>query len=239
MKRALSALLLGWMTLAALPSASAKDITLDFENMPPGPLFHGDAWNIGNDIYFETFSNSLVAQAGDYVGEVVDSNWAFEQCGQLQCTSNGSTYVAAMNDAAMYFTTFGGSAFSVRSLNASFLGPAADSYTSIVGAVRLMGVHADGTSVQQTFTFGAPGEGGYAFRNLTMSNAFASDQFTELFVFGLACNSVGNCAGFNSDRAQFALDDLVLITSAVPEPTTWLMFGSGLLLLAATRRRRA
>ncbi|SDH36841.1 MULTISPECIES: NF038120 family PEP-CTERM protein [unclassified Duganella] len=237
MKRVLHALLLGLMTLAALPSASAKDITLDFENLPPGPLFHGDAWNIGNDIYFETFSNSTVAQNGDYVGEVVDSNWAFEQCGQLQCTSNGSTYVAAVNDAAMYFSTFSGNAFSVRSLSASFLGPYADSYTSIVGAVRLMGVHADGSSVLQTFTFGAPGADGYAFQSLSVSNAFAADQFTELYVFGLACNSAGNCAGFNSDRAQFALDDLVLI-SAVPEPATWLMFGSGMLLVA-TRRRRA
>lgn len=238
MKRAFHVLLLSLMALTILPSASAKDITLDFENLPPGPQLHGDAWNIGNDIYFEIFSNSPAAQEGDYVGEVVDSNWAFEQCGQLQCTSNGSTYVAAVNDGAMYFSTFSGNPFSVRSLSASFLGPYADSYTNVVGAVRLMGVHADGSSVLQTYTFGPPGADGYGFSHFTTSNAFAADQFTELYVFGLACNSAGNCAGFNSDRAQFALDDLVLI-SAVPEPTTWLMFGSGMLLLAVIRRRRA
>lgn len=239
MKRVLPALLLSLMTLAAVPSASATDLTLTFENLPNGPLYNGEAWNLGNDIYFEAFSNSGVAQPGDYVAEVVDSEWAFEQCGQLQCTSNGSSYVAAVNDSALYFSTFSGNTFSVRSFSASFLGPYADTYNSIVGAVRLMGVHADGSSVLQTYTFGAPGEDGYAFSNLTTSAAFAADKFTELYVFGLACNSVGSCSGFNSDRAQFALDNLTLNITAVPEPSTWLLLGSGMLLLVANRRRRA
>jgi hypothetical protein len=102
-----------------------------------------------------------------------------------------------------------------------------------------MGVHADGSSVLQTYTFGAPGADGYAFSDLSTSAAFAADQFTELYVFGLACNSAGSCSGFNSDRAQFALDNLTLVTTAVPEPSTWLMLGSGMLLLVASRRRRA
>lgn len=239
MKRVLHALLLGLITLAALPSVSAKNITLDFENLSPGPLLHGDAWNLGNDIYFENFSNSASAQPGDYVGEVVDSNWYFEQCLQLQCTSNGSNYVAAVNDSALYFTSFSGGTFNVKSLSASFLGPQLDTYNPIVGAVRLMGVHSDGSTVLETFTFGPPGADGYEFRTLNTSNSFASDNFAELYVFGLSCNSAGSCQGFNSNRAQFALDDLKLVTSAVPEPSTWLMLGSGMLLLAVARRRRA
>lgn len=238
MKRVLHALLLGLMTLAALPSASAKDITLNFENLPSGPLYNGDAWNLGNDIYFETFSNSPQAQAGDYVGEVVESNYYYEQCLALQCTPNGSNYVAVVNDSVAYVSTFSGNTFSVKSLSASFLGPQLDSYNPIVGAVRLQGVHADGTAVVENFLFGPPGADGYTFSSLTTSSAFASQSFTELYVYGLYCNSAGSCQGFNSNRAQFALDDLKLVTSAVPEPSTWLLLGSGMLLITIARRRR-
>jgi hypothetical protein len=238
MKRVLLSVLLGLSTLAALPSASAADLTLGFQNLPSGPLYNGDAWDLGHDIYFETFSNSGSAQLGDYVGEVVDSNWAGEQCGQLQCPTTGGTYVAAVNDAAMYFSTFSGNTFSVKSLSASFLGPYLDSYNTTMGAIRLQGVHADGTAVLQTFFLGAPGENGYEFVNFTTSPSFASDKFTDLYVYGLACNSGGTCSGFNSDRAQFALDNLTLAVTAVPEPSTWLLLGSGMLLIGVARNRR-
>ncbi|NVM78693.1 hypothetical protein FHW83_004523 [Duganella sp. SG902] len=238
MKRALHALLLGLMTLAALPSASAKDITLDFENMPPGPLFQGDAFDIGHDVYFEPFSVSSSAQPGDYVGEVVESAWAGEQCGQVQCPGTGGTYLAALNDSAMYFSTFSGQAFSVKSLDASFLGPQAASYYPTMGALRIQANRADGSYALATFYLGPPGDNGYEFTHFTTSSAFANDQFVEIYVFGLACNSAGSCSAFNSDRGQFALDNLVL-TSAVPEPSTWLLLGGGLLLIGAVRRRRA
>ncbi|MYM68388.1 VPLPA-CTERM sorting domain-containing protein [Pseudoduganella sp. FT55W] len=71
------------------------------------------------------------------------------------------------------------------------------------------------------------------------SAAFASQNFTSIAFFAYSCDLDGNCAAFNDNSGQFALDNLQLGVSAVPEPSSGLMLLGGLGAIAAVRRRRS
>ena len=80
--------------------------------------------------------------------------------------------------------------------------------------------------------------GEYKFRNYRVPSAFANTDFTQVSVYGLACDNAFTCTGFNSNRAQFAVDNIrVEFASAVPEPHAILLLLAGLTVVAVRRHR--
>jgi hypothetical protein len=74
-------------------------------------------------------------------------------------------------------------------------------------------------------------------QNYTVPEYFASTAFTEIAFFTYGCDYDGNCLAFGSNTGQFALDNIGMEVSAVPEPGTWMMLLGGLGTVAALRRR--
>jgi hypothetical protein len=232
--------ILGAATLMALPAAHAN-VTITFDNLPVDLVAHNTYWDTHDGFYVGAFSNSAFAQAGDLVGAVVDGTHADETCWALQCPARSSQYMSILNDGVLDIGRFSPTeGFSVKSFSASFLGPVDSTAPPVAGLVRLQGIKLDGTSMTQTYNLPGAGANGFSFTDFTTTGAFATTQFNEVFIFGFACNAAGSCSAFNSDRGQFAIDDIVTTATApVPEPSTWLMLGAGLLGLAAWNRRRS
>ena len=67
---------------------------------------------------------------------------------------------------------------------------------------------------------------------------FASQGFAEFAIFGYSCDFSGKCAAFETNAGQFALDNVNMQISAVPEPGSWMMLLGGFGTIAAFRRRR-
>ena len=237
LSRSIKAALAGSLALAILPAAHATT-TIDFNNLTGAAMYNGETSYVNNGFYIENFSNSGFAQPGDYVGMIVDDG--ANQCAlSLQCPVTNTPYLAAVNDGVMYATRDQDhQSFLIKSFQAAFLGPVDPTNPSVTG---LLSIQAHGASGTQTVTFnlGAPGANGFEFANYTTSGAFSTTLFSAFYVYGYACNAGGSCTAFNSDRGQFAIDNIVTsAVSAVPEPSSWMMLGAGLLGLAAAARRR-
>ena len=227
------------LACAILPSAQANT-TIDFENAPLNLLGNGDYFT-DNGFYVGAYSNSALGQPGDLVGVVAQGS--DQSCWNMACpsaASNPSRYVMGLNDGYLDITHTTGQAFSIQSFDASFVG-AYDSvtYPAVPGLVRIQGFLSNGTSLSQTYSLGGMSSSGFQFGHFLTSGAFATTQFVEVAIFGFVCNTSGNCSAFSSNQGQFAIDNIATSAVApVPEPETWLMFGSGLLGLAAVARRR-
>lgn len=227
------------LACAILPSAQANT-TIDFENAPLNLIGNGDYFT-SNGFYVGGYSNSPLGQPGDLVGVVTQGS--DQSCWNMACpsaASNPSRYMMGLNDGYVDITHTTGQAFSIQSFDASFVG-AYDSvtYPAVPGLLRIQGFTSTGTTLSQTYSLGGMGSNGFEFGHFLTTGAFATTQFVEVVVFGFVCNTANNCTAFNSNQGQFAIDNIATSAIApVPEPETWLMFGSGLLGLAAVARRR-
>ncbi|MRW93054.1 PEP-CTERM sorting domain-containing protein [Duganella sp. FT80W] len=235
------------LACAILPAARA-DTIIDFEGVPTnligsydpiGPLNQPDIY-VSNGFYVGAFSNSVYAQPGDLVGAFVQGSDS--SCWNLACPtadSNPSRYLVNLDSGVIDIFHTTGQSFSIKSFDASFVG-AYDSgtYPTYPGLIRIQGFLADGSGyLTQTYVLDGPGSDGFEFGHYLTSGAFSTAKFSEVLIFGFTCPAGGgNCTAFDSNTSQFAIDNIY--TTAVPEPETWLMYGSGLLGLAAAARRR-
>lgn len=233
------AAILGAATLMALPAAHAN-VTITFDNLPVDLIETDTYFHTSDGFKIGAFSNSAAAQAGDLVGAVVDGTHADETCWAVQCPARSSQYMSILNDGVLDISRQSPTeGFSIKSFSASFLGPIDSNFPAVAGLVRLQGIKLDGTSMVQTYNLPGADANGFSFIDIPTTGAFATTEFNEVFFFGFACNAAGNCTAFNTDRGQFAVDDIVTTATPVPEPSTWLMLSAGLLGLTAWTRRRS
>jgi hypothetical protein len=234
------ATILAGLTMAVLPSAHA-DVTIDFNGLPPVGLTHNDAI-VSQGFNLGAYSPDPDAQGGDAVGAIIDGTDSAASCGFLQCPASSSNYATFINDGYLELTsTTPGATFGLKSFDASFLGSNAYDYPATPGFLRVQGFRADNSTVWEDYAFYAPGSEGFEFGSYNSSALFNTAQFTSLYFFAFVCDANQDCSAFSTGLGQFAIDNITttsLVAAPVPEPSTWLMMGAGLLGVVGAARRR-
>ena len=224
------------LVAAAALAAPAHAEVIGFEGYA-GPVGGTEVWNEGNySIGF--YANVPDGGEGFLVGQFIDGDYSTCDSGSMACpVGHAGTYYGALNDSYIDIVSDTIAAFSIKSFDASFIGgsPVLGSYPSIPALLRLQGILADGSYLTQDFALGGATAGGFTFGHYDTTGTFANTEFVEVLAFGLVCDASGSCSGFNSNRAQFGIDNI----NAVPEPGTFAMLGLGLMGLAGARRRRS
>ena len=232
--------MLAGLAMAILPSAHA-DVTLDFNGLPPVGLTHNDAI-VGQGFNIGFYSSDSEALPGDAVGAIIDGTDSVNSCGFLQCPASSSNYATVINDGYLELTsTTPGGTFGLKSFDASFLGSNAYDYPATPGFLRVQGFRADNSTLYEDYAFYAPGSEGFEFGSYNASALFSNTQFTSLAFFAFVCDAGGDCSAFSTGLGQFAIDNITtnaLEAAPVPEPSTWLTMGAGLLGVVGAARRR-
>jgi hypothetical protein len=229
--------------------------TLDFEshtNILSPVLGSGDTAYAGRDRfttggYTATVADSVYAQSlPDYepgaAGVIVDHSDRLA-CSIVTCPGsffNQTHYYAGLNDSSLTLARSDGLAFRLLSLDFAFVAPMYDLANLSYGQLVLSAT-AEGSSDPITRAMNLPGQfldGNFIFDTWQLDDAFSGLKLTSLnisaCVFDEGLNCVNGATSYN--LAQFAIDNVHL--EAVPEPQDWLVFASGLGLLAAIGRRR-
>lgn len=244
MKKVLASVALAAAALAAplVAQAGVLRSTITFDPVPASPftpfaplLTNGDEFYQsgigGRTMFFDTFSNSQLAQPGDLVGAILDG-----ACANLLCpTNNATSYLAMLDDAVAVFGHADGFTFSLKSVDASFIG-SGDPFGATPGYLALQGVR-NGQSLTAYFALSGLDANGMLNFGTINTGAFGNYEFDYIYAYGYACQNT-SCSAFSTNQAQFALDNLVI--EHVPEPASLaLVFVAGAALAGARRRKAA
>jgi hypothetical protein len=222
--------------IASLSACSfAHAGTLTFEGAMESPfVFAGDHLQVGA-YWTESFAIGGTS-TGDLVGMFIDGS-DNTLCSLACPVNNKSQYYAGLDDGYFYFGLLDNSPFKLRSLQASFIG-AGGPYAAVSGLLVLQGYAANDAPVGNALqiSLGGPNSAGqFNFTNFNLSGTtFGNTVFSHVRILGASCDLSGSCTN-GGGLANFAIDNLV----TVPEPTTWALFGLGLIGLGVFTRKRA
>ncbi len=242
MKRKLFPLVFSIAVLAA--STPSHAVIVDFDGAVDStgiafyPLLTHNDYLINNGYYVGALSTKTGAVAGaDLVGVVVDGNdTASAGCGDfLVCpTNNTGNYLIALNDGLIDVQSTLTGSFFASQFSASFIAVVGDTVPGVSMILQVEGYSTTAQVFTQQFQLPGPTAGAYSFATYSLNSTNASTPIVELAFRGYVCNAAGSC-NRTSDKAQFALDNVVL--TAVPEPSQWLLMGLGLAALGGLARR--
>jgi hypothetical protein len=211
--------------LCAAPASQAG--VLDFETPVDAPfVLSGDVLAMGN-YYVEG------AGTPGFVGAIGTN----ETCDGVQCPVNNATnYYSAVNDGYLFFGMQDGSAFSISSLDASFIGAGMPSYPSVAGLLYIAAFDTMGLVAEIYLDLAGPTNGSFNFATFDLTGFGGGALFTDVLVASFACDTAGNCDR-TRNQAQFALDNVVTVGAdgEVPEPGTLALMGLGVLALRSLR----
>ena len=253
MKQIWSKVVSGAAALVCAGAANASVIdfeSLDTTNAPFAPLLaDGDSVAQGGYLIRAVDANNAGASNGSLVGQLMNGSDA-SSCLDGACSAGDSTnYLAAVNNGLLAVS--GQGTLTLGSFAAAFL-PAA-SVALPATTVAYLAVEAnrsDGSYAVGIFNLLGPNASGVtSFASFDAASAsiidgtgtLTSGNVESLVFYAYYCGSSTSCSAFNSDRGQFAIDDIGVNVAAVPEPAEWALMAAGLgfVGLKGLRRRRA
>ena len=243
LKKLLTGAVIG-AALAAMPLAHAatKSTTLTFEAVQTDAWFgqfDGGESMTESGYLMTAFSNSETGYGG-FSGQLI--SLANPDPGASQVVmpvGHDSTYYAAFNDSELQVQAVNGGSFRLQSVEASFIyNSNATIFPSATGYLGFSYLTASGVYGSNYALMDSYNDGTFSFSTFNTSNtAMGTTDLVALSFFAYSCNIAGSCSAFQTDKGQFATDNIVL-TSAVPEPSSYAMMLLGLAGVGAAARRR-
>ena len=152
-----------------------------------------------------------------------------------------TTYLASVNDSFVYLWDHG-TAMKLSSFDAAFLGPVSTTTTAAFLVIETD--RSDGTFDSGYFSLAINRDGSTPFSHYQIGDATmftagdltSGDNITNVFAYTYYCATGTGCTLATSNRGQFGIDNISV--TSVPEPSSWLLMGLGLVGVAAQVRRR-
>jgi hypothetical protein len=231
-------------------AASAAVTNIDFESVdtsgaPYAPLLTDQDYVTQSGYFVGAYDpNNSGAPNGAFVGSLMNGADS-STCLDNTCPAgNPTNFLAATNDGFVFIGALDGSTLVLDSFDAAFIGPFAGLPSSTVAFLAIQAERADGSYAAGYFPLLGPSGGTTSFTTFNPADAtlfagstgtLTSGDITLLFAYAFYCGTGGSCSAASSDKAQFALDNIMI---GVPEPGTWLLMTLGLGAVGAAARRR-
>ena len=250
MKSLLNTSILGAAALLCIGTARADVIDFespDLSNAPFAPLLAGgDVLTQGT--YFVRTIDPGNPDGGTLAGALMNGADPGSCLDQACPTGNATSYIGSFNGGVVHFGQLSGAASMLGSFDAAFLAPANSGLPAgTVGYLAIQADRVDGSHALGVFALAGPATatGLTAFSSFHAGDAqivggsgtLTSGAVTDFYAFAYPCDAV-SCSAFGGNAAQFAIDNIAIGVSAVPEPSPWMLLALGLGGVAALARRR-
>ena len=238
---------------ALLCVGAANAYVIDFENSNLNMNVDGNSGfapqMLGGDVFLQDnyFIQALDAGGGGgLIAGVSNATDSSLGCLDSGCpTGSQGNFLSVVDDGLLHIGNVNGTKISFSSASFAFIKASGDSAGSIAMYLAVEADRSDGSYAAYAF----PISGSGAFQTVTLASAgqaltgstgtLTSGDITDLFLYSYYCNpTTGGCTAFHTNKSQFAIDNIAVDVSAVPEPSEWMLMAAGLGVMGAIVRRR-